>query len=255
MHIIKNVTAHYPHLDQPYKWSDAQNRTMPCSYKENGAAYDLQWVMSGGEAKRLMAAMEVAYEEDKKDGWPKSLNDGEIPFKKQEDKTWLHKATLEAAYQGEETKPPKQFDSKNNELPKDFRLTTGSTINVQVSLHPWSRDGNSGVKLRVRQVQVIQYKPEPVRAAFDVVEDGFTMEDVGGSAFTAVSDDSFGEEPAVVEAPATEAPKKSAKADAFGDDDEEVVAEPKKKVVKKSAPAKAEKDEKLASVLDEWFDD
>ena len=52
MHIIKNVTAHYPHLDQPYKWSDAQNRTMPCSFKENGAAYDLQWIMSGGEAKQ-----------------------------------------------------------------------------------------------------------------------------------------------------------------------------------------------------------
>jgi len=111
MHIIKNVTAHYPHLDQPYKWSDAQNRTMPCSYKENGAAYDLQWIMSGGEAKQLMAAMEVAYESEKDDDWPASI---EIPFKKQEDKTWKHKAMLEAAYNGELTNPPKQFDSKNN---------------------------------------------------------------------------------------------------------------------------------------------
>jgi len=241
MHIIKNVTAHYPHLDQPYKWSDAQNRTMPCSYKENGAAYDLQWIMSGGEAKQLMAAMEVAYEEKKQDGWPANI---EIPFKKQENKTWMHKASLEAAYNGEETRPPKQFDSKNNELPKDFRLTTGSTINVQVSMHPWSRDGNSGVKLRVRQVQVLQYKPEPVRAAFDVVEDGFTMEDAGGSAFTAVSNDAF-EAPAVNTAPS----------DPFADEEPEeleVVEEPKK-AVKKSKPAKAEK-EAIASVLDDWDD-
>jgi len=241
MHIIKNVTAHYPHLDQPYKWSDAQNRTMPCSYKENGAAYDLQWIMSGGEAKQLMAAMEVAYEEKKQDGWPASI---EIPFKKQENKAWMHKATLEAAYNGEETRPPKQFDSKNNELPKDFRLTTGSTINVQVSMHPWSRDGNSGVKLRVRQVQVLQYKPEPVRAAFDVVEDGFTMGDAGGSAFTAVSNDAF-EAPAVNPAPS----------DPFADEEPEeleVVEEPKK-AVKKSKPAKAEK-EAIASVLDDWDD-
>ena len=243
MHIIKNVTAHYPHLDQPYKWSDAQNRTMPCSYKENGAAYDLQWIMSGGEAKQLMAAMEVAYESEKDDDWPASI---EIPFKKQEDKTWKHKAMLEAAYNGELTNPPKQFDSKNNELPKDFRLTTGSIINVQVSLHPWFRvkDNESGVKLRVRQVQVLQYKPEPVRAAFDVVEDGFTMEDAGGSAFTAVSNDTF-EEPAVNTAPS----------DPFADEEPEeleVVEEPKK-AVKKSKPAKAEK-EAIASVLDDWDD-
>ena len=241
MHIIKNVTAHYPHLDQPYKWSDAQNKTMPCSYKEKGAAYDLQWIMSGGEAKQLMAAMEVAYEEKKQDGWPASI---EIPFKKQENKTWMHKATLEAAYNGELTSPPKQFDSKNNELPKDFRLTTGSTINVQVSMHPWFVDGDHGVKLRVRQVQVLQYKPEPVRAAFDVVEDGFTMEDAGGSAFTAVSNDTF-EEPAVNPAPS----------DPFADEEPEeleVVEEPKK-AVKKSKPAKAEK-EAIASVLDDWDD-
>lgn len=245
MHIISNVTAHYPHLDQPYKWSDQQGRTMPCSYKENGAAYDLQWIMSGGEAKRLMAAMEVAYEEKRQDNWPKSID---IPFKKQEDKTWLHKATLEAAYNGEETRPPKQFDSKNNELPKDFRLTTGSTINVQVSLHPWSRDGNGGVKLRVRQVQVLQYKPEPVRAAFDVVEDGFTMEDAGGSAFAPVADtpdDTF------EEAAASPAPS-----DPFADDEPEeleAVEEPKK-AVKKSKPAKAEKEE-YASVLADWDDE
>ena len=236
MHIIRNVTAHYPHLDQPYKWSDQQNRTMPCSYKENGAAYDLQWIMPGAEAKELMAAMEVAYEEKRQDNWPKNIP---VPFKKQE-RGYMHKATLEAAYNGEETRPPKQFDSKNNELPKDFRLTTGSTINIQVSLHPWSRDGNSGVKLRVRQVQVLQYKPEPVRAAFDVVEDGFTMEDAGGSAFAPVSD---GFEEAAA-APA------SAEIDLFADD--EVVEEPKK-AVKKSKPAKAEKEE-IASVLEDWDD-
>tara|TARA_E500000178_G_C16819044_1_gene660620 strand:- start:545 stop:820 length:276 start_codon:yes stop_codon:yes gene_type:complete len=91
---------------------------------------------------------------------------------------------------------------------------------------------------------VLQYKPEPVRAAFDVVEDGFTMEDAGGSAFTAVSNDTF-EEPAVNPAPS----------DPFADEEPEeleVVEEPKK-AVKKSKPAKSEK-EAIASVLDDWDD-
>jgi hypothetical protein len=70
------------------------------------------------------------------------------------------------------------------------------------------------------------------------------MEDAGGSAFTAVSNDTF-EEPAVNPAPS----------DPFADEEPEeleVVEEPKK-AVKKSKPAKAEK-EAIASVLDDWDD-
>ena len=77
-------------------------------------------------------------------------------FEINDDGEFIVKTKLKGAFNNEPTSIT-QFDASNNELPKDFMLTTGSKINVFVTLvvyDPTRMDG-SGVSLRLRQVQVI----------------------------------------------------------------------------------------------------
>lgn len=95
-----------------------------------------------------------------------------------------------------------QVDSKNNSLPKDFELTTGSTVNVQISCVPYSMRDH-GVSLRLRAVQVLKlaeredYSPFGSEEGFSVEEastiiSGFEVDET--PAVPAVVDDAFQDE-------------------------------------------------------------
>ena len=70
---------------------------------------------------------------------------------------FTHKAKLNAAYNGQTTTKPVQWDAKLNKLPEDFRLTSGSTVNVFVTGIPYSGSMGAGVSLRLKMVQVIKF--------------------------------------------------------------------------------------------------
>ena len=148
--------------------------------------------------------MKKAYIDGKQDKWPAFPSHDNV-FDIDEDGAYLVKTKLKGAFNNEPTSIT-QFDASNNELPKDFMLTTGSKINVFVTLvvyDPTRMDG-SGVSLRLRQVQVIDLAVMKKRSAFDTVEGGWVKSEGFATDFETPTDKA-----AEAEEVNTSAPKKS----------------------------------------------
>ena len=245
-HIIKGVEARYPRLDKPYRFDNKagkNGKSVPCEPTEDGARYELDFSMTGKQAKELYAVMQDAYTNAKgrDKTWPAKL---EMPFKKQEDGSFIGKTSLKAAYSGNATEPPAQFDAKNDRLGSDFMLTTGSTVNIAVEMIPFKM-ATTGVSLRLRGVQVLKYLPYKPASPFEEA-DGFVADDAKNmfSAAEEDDDDVFEAEGQITKQP-----------DLFDEDEEEEaeVAEPvKRKKKKEAAPAD---DEEMADIIDIWGDE
>jgi len=234
---LNNVTALYPKLDTTYKFDNKANGgkggSIKCDPLDDNAAYTTSFVMPESQAKDLFKAMKVAYKNKKESSWPEKFA---LPFEKDEDGNYIGKAKLKGAYGTDIVPPPPHFDAKNNELPTGFQVTTDSVINLAVSFVPYNVKDN-GVSLRVRGVQVIDLKPMKSRSPFGVVEGGFVSQadspfDASPATPEVESDDDFDDFDSVEEKPSVD-------------------KEPKK-VVKKSAPAPADDDDDISSIIDEW---
>ena len=148
--------------------------------------------------------------------WPEKFP---MPFKKEDDGSYTHKAKLKGAYGVEATRRPVQYDAKGVKLDDEFLLTTGSMVNIAIAFTPYHGVMGTGVSLRLRAVQVITLKPIEEQSPFKPVE-GFEV--------SPKEDDN----------PFAEAP----------------IEEPKK-AVKKTAPAKPkEGSDDLSSIVDGWDD-
>ena len=167
-HNINNVEALWPRINATYKFDSVEGRSVKCDPKDPAAAYEMQFRMSGNEAKELWGKMVEAYNAKKQAGWP---DKPENPFKKDEG-TYIGKAKLKGNYNGELTKGVAQFDAQGNRLASDFMLTTGSMVNIAVTFVPYNMR-EAGVSLRLRAVQVVQYKEMEEANPFGAV-DGFT---------------------------------------------------------------------------------
>tara|TARA_R110002072_G_scaffold39730_2_gene113651 strand:- start:358 stop:1080 length:723 start_codon:yes stop_codon:yes gene_type:complete len=240
MYLVNNVEALYPRINQTYRFDNAENRSVSCDPNEDGASYEMSFRMNKDQAKALFLEMSKAYQEKKEAKWPDKL---EMPFTKDEDGSYVGKAKLKGAYGAELTNKPMQCDAKGTELPADFRLTTGSTVNVAVIFVPYNMRDH-GVSLRLKAVQVIKYVEMQKSNPFGAVE-GFTM---GGD------DNPF----APVAAAVSQESMEETTADVFGEDEPaptEPEPTPKKVVKKKAAPTPKAKDEDLSSIIDDWDDE
>jgi len=226
-YIIENVEALWPRINKPYRFDNAENRTVPCTAFDDGAKYEIKFRMTKDQAKALYLEMCKAYEERKEKGWPEKVDN---PFTKDDDGMYVYKATLKGAYGKEATLKPVQVDSNGSKLPEDFMLTTGSTVSVAVIFVPYNMR-EAGISLRLKAVQVIKYVPMESSTPFGKVEGGFTFQ----------KDDNPFE---VVEAK----PTTNVIEGEFGD-----TPEPKK-VSKKAAPKPKKTDADLASIVDDWDD-
>tara|TARA_R110002167_G_scaffold328409_1_gene534712 strand:+ start:11 stop:643 length:633 start_codon:yes stop_codon:yes gene_type:complete len=210
---------------------------MPCDPLDDGAAYEMSFKMPEAKAKELFKAMKAFYDFKKEKSWPDKFP---LPFKKDDDGMYIGKCKLKGAYGTDKTRKPQQFDAKNNELDADFKLTSGSTVNIAVTFVPYSmRD--SGVSLRINGVQVTKYEPMTASSPFGVVEGGFEMAAQNASPF---ADTTTSTSVDLVEDDSD---------DIFGDEPDTSVVEEPKKVVKKSAPAPKDDDD-LSSVIEDWDD-
>ena len=237
---MTNVEALYPKLDTTYKFDNRANGgkggSVRCDALDDGAEYSMSFLMTEAEAKELYKAMRNAYKRKKDDSWPDKFS---LPFKKQEDGRFLGKAKLKGAYGTDKTTPPLQVDAKNNKLPADFQLTSGSIVNLAFTFVPYSVQG-TGVSLRLNGVQVIDLKPMQSRSPFGVVDGGFVAQPDNPFSDTTKSTD--------VELDDDDSD------DIFNSVEEEAPApkEPKK-VVKKSAPAPTDDDD-VSALIEEWDD-
>lgn len=237
-YVIKNVEALWPKLDRTYAFDQKANQSMPCDPMAPNAEYSIELKMDSETAKHLYIAMVKSYQANKKPDWPdKPAN----PMTKHDDGTRTVKCILKGQYNGEKTRKPLQFDSKNNPMDDDFQLTTGSKINIAVTFYPYKYMQNEpSVSLRIKQVQVIQLAERTMRSLFDTVDDGYTKS----------SESVFGNN--VVDMPQ----KKEPEVDLTGfDEDNGSPSEPEPvKVEKKAAAAGASQSATLDSILDEWDD-
>ena len=227
---IKGVEALYPRINKTYKFDSSENRSVPCDVLDDGAAYEMSFKMNETQAKELMSAMASVYKEKRESKWPEKFP---VPFTKDDEGMYIGKAKLKGAYGKDATSKPKQYDAKNKELPEDFQLTTGSTVNLAVVLVPYSM-ANAGVSLRLRAVQVTKYIPLQVASPFDSV-DGFSADEISDddeSPFFEIETESSSEVDNVIELP---------------------VEEPKKKAAKVKTAAPKEKED-LSDLVDAWDD-
>jgi hypothetical protein len=178
-HIINDATARYPRLNRTYKFDSGEMKSVPCDPMDDGAAYEMQFIMTEDEAKKLHALCLQAWEEakakDTKKKWPDAP--ANLPYKRTDDGI-IGKAKLKGAYGTEKTQPPRQVDAKRNPMPDDFMLTTGSKVNVAVTLVAYNTGSVNGVSLRLRAVQVINLAEMQVSDPF-AATDGYV---VGGTA-------------------------------------------------------------------------
>ena len=212
-HLIETVEAMYPRIDKTYHFDQSENKSVPCPPTADGAVYEMSFRMTKEQAKELFTVMSTAYQEKRQDKWPEKISN---PFKKDDDGMYVGKAKLKGAYGDDKTKKPMQCDAKANELPEDFKLTTGSTVNVAVVLSPYSEAMGSGVSLRLKAVQVVKLAEARGAANPFGVVDGYDSKE--GNPFTAV-------------------------------------AEPEPKVVKKKSTPDPQDKQDLGSIVDDWDDE
>ena len=143
VHILNNVEALYPRLNTTYKYdtkaNDGKGQSVPCEPLDEGAKYELNYRMDKDQAVGLYKDMKAAYNARKAANWPEMPSAKEV-FEVQEDGTFVAKSSLKGSYNNELTRKPRQFDARNQLLPDDFQLTTGSTINSQLALIPYSSE-------------------------------------------------------------------------------------------------------------------
>ena len=200
--LFENVTAQYPRINQTYRFDNMENKTVPCRPEEDGAAYEISFLMSNEDATEFLKKCDEIYAEtaaaDTKRKWkPTPMY---YPYKELDDGQPQGKAKLKGAYSGEATKPPLQKDANRNSLPPDFRLTTGSKVNVWGQLFAYNTGAVSGVGLRLRGVQVLELAEEASNDPFSATN-GYT----GGYTAAKQEDDPFGLPPVKPNAPAQSA--------------------------------------------------
>lgn len=153
-------TAKYPRLDQPYAWSDAQNRSVP----DPDGQYEVKVLVPADEAKPLIATITKAVSES-------GMKPKHLPYRKAIDKETNEETgdiefTFRAYGKTKQGGPNriKFVDAKTNPMPSTFRLTSGSIIKISgyVSV------AKMGARLNMRGVQVISLAQQ---------SDGFSVEE------------------------------------------------------------------------------
>lgn len=169
-HNINLVEALWPRINGTYKFDSIEGKSVKCDPKDPAAAYEMSFKMTPDQAKALWGKMLEAYSAKKQAGWPEQPVN---PFKKDEDGCFIGKAKLKGNYNGELTKGVAQYDAHGSKLADDFMLTTGSKVNVAVTFVPYNMR-EAGVSLRLRAVQVVEYKEMEESNPFGQVDGGFT---------------------------------------------------------------------------------
>jgi hypothetical protein len=74
---------------------------------------------------------------------------------------------------------PMVFDSKNHALPQDAKVGGGTELRVLAEVYPWEVKREEGIKLRLKQAQIIKLATGG-SSGFDEVDDGFEVDVDGG---------------------------------------------------------------------------
>jgi hypothetical protein len=178
--VIGPATARFPKLDQPYYYDKAAKKSVADPSGQNKtSALTVELVMSEQDAAPVIAQVRAVAEEagldlDEVKNWPYSKEKdkdtkkptGNIIFK-------LKKYAL--ARDGSLNRVT-FVDGKLKMLPKDFRLTSGSSIKANGYFQTFSELGG-GVSMRLDSVQVLHLVERQANlSGFGAVDDGYEFE-------------------------------------------------------------------------------
>jgi len=171
---LMNVTAMWPKLDRPYRFDKVENRSVPCDPLADGAEYLVEVEFGDkAQAKALKAYIDDVFDTFAKSPEGKGAEQGNKAYWSDDHGVFHAKTKLKANYNGEATRKPLVVDSNNKPVPDDFKLTSGSTINIAITGVPYKGMGG-GVSLRIKAIQVVELAEGPEAIVpFDEVDGGF----------------------------------------------------------------------------------
>ena len=186
-YIINGATALYPHLNRTYRFDKSKTdkypkgETVPCAIQDDGAEYTLSLELNEAEAVKLYNLMKAEYTAKKDPTWKEFMLPTEVFEYREDTGTYVAKTQLRAMFNNDITTPVKQFDAKNKKLDDAFELTTGSEVNalVQIVVYMPQTITQSGVSLRLRQVQIKTLAEKVERSMFNVIDGGFSAPSEG----------------------------------------------------------------------------
>jgi len=242
------VTALFPKLNQPYRWDEKKQRTLPCRYEDTNAGFSTQFIMDSATAKSLYQLMKQAYDAKSNGRW----DTFKMPFVKDDDGNYRANARTGALFMTKSGRTIRnvvqQRDAKGQLLPTDFELTSDSRISLQVTLNPGKTHstkvenlGDHTVTMWLDQILVHDLAPRKEYNPFGVTSGSFDSSSQNDND-APQEDNPFDEKP--VEKPVEEA-------DPF---DDGPVKEPKKAAKKTALPPTAATDDDLSSIVDDWDD-
>tara|TARA_R110001599_G_scaffold146262_10_gene329285 strand:+ start:720 stop:1478 length:759 start_codon:yes stop_codon:yes gene_type:complete len=199
-HVLKNVEARYPKLNQPYRYDTEATRkgggkgqTVPCSADAPNARWELGIRMDAEAAQSFMQAYAQAWQQSPYSGesmpdptvlqgeakTPQIKNEGDGFFVIQR----IHKNCKSAA--GKLQSAPIQVGRDAKPVAEDFELTTGSTINLEMVFYPHKISGRLGVSFWINAMQLVELAERQPVGAFTALDE---PEEQAGSPFAALDE-------------------------------------------------------------------
>lgn len=158
--MIKDVTFHWPRLDQPYRYNSQEKRTEACAATVTGAGYSIAWDMPKTEAKDLFTALKAHYNKVKETK-PKLPPFSQVFGMKKDEEAGTVRFTAKkraVSSTGEINKPPRVVNGQLVDIPHDEKaIWSGSRGCVRVRAFPTTDpDGAGGISLLLDTVQVVE---------------------------------------------------------------------------------------------------
>ena len=217
IHKLKKVKARYPKMNQPYIWSDADNRYIGCAADETGAAFYCDAFISAEVYNDLQEKCEQVWKEfcQKREQENKPIKEPKkfrLPL--DEDNEGRGYCKMKLPTYGEEKTVVRQWDSAGERLPNNFALTSNSTMHCQFLIKGYKNGSQQGLTLKLTDIQVIELaEPMERPSPFEAEEGGFKASDAPNGHQIKTDDD---EEPEL--APDKGEDKKSDDSEDFFDD-------------------------------------
>lgn len=181
IHKLKNVKARYPKMNQPYIWSDPDNRYIGCDATMDNAAFYCDAFISNEAYQDLQKLCEQVWREfcEKRQQENKPIKDPKkfrLPL--DEDNEGRGYCKMKLPTYGDEKTVVKQWDSAAERLAKDFALTTNSDMHCQFIIKGYKNGSQQGITLKLTDVQVLQLAAPMERPSpFQPEESGFKASD------------------------------------------------------------------------------
>jgi hypothetical protein len=155
--MIADTTFHWPRLDQPYRYNNAEKRTEACAPTVTGAGYSIAFDMPMDKARELFTALKAHYNATRARNAKLPEFSQVFGMKKDEAAGTVRFTAKKRAVSnsGELNKPPVVIDAQKQPL-AEKNIWSGSTGNLRVlAFAATDPDGKGGISLLLDTVQVV----------------------------------------------------------------------------------------------------